>query len=157
MSSSAIILQSVNNGENLITLVWGFREPSALIQFLTNIPVTALPLLPTSAGLILQVHLVRHEIDIKGWRCLNSGHSRHRLPVPRRAFSTAVTLGGPSDVCTMTDRHWASLSLPKPPALHHILHSPEPGRRHAFLRGIFVILKGNSLSREKQPKYLHLP
>lgn len=68
------------------------------------------------------------------WILETAATASHTLPIPTRAFSTAVTPGGPSDVWTVTDGHWTPFCLPKLPALRHILHSLEPGHRNVFLR-----------------------
>lgn len=86
MSSNAIILQSVYIGENLITLVWGFRKAICFNPILDKYPCHDTPSATVTtthfSRLILQVHLVRDETDMKGWRCLNSGDSRYYLPHP---------------------------------------------------------------------------
>lgn len=61
-------------------------------------------------------------------------HPRTSVPIPQRAFSATVALGGPSDVWTKMAGHRASFSLPKPPASPHILHSLGLRRRNASPR-----------------------
>lgn len=111
LSSNTIILQSVFNAENLITPGWGFTKPSALIQFLTNIPCHSAPSASVTtthlSGLILQVHLVRAETDLKGPYLIQETGVFY-LPTHRGHFPQLWPAMAFWIDWTMTDTHWAS-------------------------------------------------